>query len=85
MKGEHTLDSILLLHQQVKQNAQSVPTVLGGGKLGYLALVISDKTYHSISNSTPFERLHDPGQLQVHLSTSPDTNANVIQTPVLTS
>ena len=29
--GEPTLDNILHLHQQVKRNAQSVPTVIGGG------------------------------------------------------
>lgn len=43
--GEPTLDSILLLHRQINQNAQSVPTTLGGGQLGYLGLVIA--TYKS--------------------------------------
>ena len=28
--GEPTLDSILILHRQIKQNAQCVPTTLGG-------------------------------------------------------
>ena len=59
--GEPTLDNILLLHRQVKRNAQSVPTVLGGGQLGYLALVLPENKYNSIPSSTPFIRPGDPG------------------------
>ena len=56
-----TLDSILLLHRQVKRNAQSVLATLGGEQLGYLALVISKEKYDDIPNSTTFERPQDPG------------------------
>ena len=81
IKGEPTLDSILLLHRQIKRNAQSVPTILGGGQLGYLALVISTEKYDAILNSTPFECPVDPGQFTVHLPTL-EATANAVQTPV---
>ena len=81
IEGKPTLDTILLLHRQVKHNAQSVPTTLSGGQLGYLALVISKEKYDAIPNSTPFERPRDPGQFQVHL---PPTDT-AMQTPVAPS
>ena len=85
VEGEPNLDSILLLHQQVKRNAQSVPTTLCGGQLGYLALVISDEKYNLIPNATPFERPQDPGRFEVHLPTAAETTASTIQTPVQTT
>ena len=83
--GEPTLDSILLLHRQVKRNAQSVPTTLGGGQLGYLALVISEEKYNAIPNATEFIRPQDPGKFEVHLPTTTETSQSSIQTPVATS
>ena len=83
--GETTLDSILLLHRQVKRNAQSVPTTLGGGQLGYLSLVISEEKYNAIPNATEFVRPQDPGKFEVHLPTTTETNQSTIQTPVPTS
>ena len=59
--GEPTLDTILLLHRQVKRNTQSVPTTLGGGQMGYLALVIAEANYNAIPASEPFERPSDSG------------------------
>ena len=82
IEGEPTLDTILLLHRQVKRNAQSVPTTLGGGQLGYLALVISTQKYDAIPNSTPFERPQEPGRFEVHLPTTQETTTNSLQTPV---
>ena len=85
MEGEPTLDTILLLHRQVKRNAQSVPTALGGGQLGYLALVISKEKYDAIPNSTPFERPQDPGPFEVHLPISSDSTNIALQTPTATT
>ena len=65
--GEPTLDSILLLHRQVKRNAQSIPTTLGGGQLGYLALVIASEKYDSIPNAEPFVRPEDPGSFTLQI------------------
>ena len=81
IEGKPMLNTILLLHRQVKQNTQSVSATLGGGQLGYLALVISKEKYDNIPNSTPFERPQDPGQFQVHLPTTDTT----MQTPVAPS
>ena len=38
-------------------------TTLGGGQLGYLALVLSSAAYTAIPNSAPFVRPLDPGTL----------------------
>ena len=46
--GQPTLDIILHLVRQLKINAQSVPTTLGGSQLGYLKLVINETAYHAI-------------------------------------
>ena len=62
--GEPTLDSLLHLFRQLKINAQSVPTTLGGGQLGYLALVLSAADYAAIQNTIPFVRPVDPGVFQ---------------------
>lgn len=59
--GQPTIDSIAKLLRQVKRNAQRVITTLGGGQLGYLALVISPTDYNSIPNSAVFRRPTDPG------------------------
>ncbi len=80
--GEPTLDTILLLHRQVKRNAQSVPTTLGDGQLGDLVLVISAIKYNTIHNSTPFVRPTAPGQFTVQLPTSQDTTLNAVNSLV---
>ena len=59
--GQPTLESLVIIFRQLKRNAQSVPTTLGGGQLGYLALILPPTTYNSIPNSAPFVRPTDPG------------------------
>ena len=66
---ESTLYSILLLNCQVKQNAQSIPATLGGGQLGYLALVIPPDKYNNIPKSELFIRHNDLGSLTLQIST----------------
>ena len=46
--------NICKLFKQGKRNAQTVPTTLGEGSLGYLALYIKTVLYNTIPNSTPF-------------------------------
>ena len=77
--GEPTLDTILLLHRQVKRNAQSVPTTLGGGQLGYLVLVIAEENYNDIPALEPFGRPSDPGTFALQV---PSTTT--IQSPTAT-
>ena len=71
--GEPTLDLILILHQQVKRNAQCVPMTLGGGQLGYLALVLTQEQYDSIPNLELFVRPTNPGDFQLQ---EPDPNTS---------
>ena len=59
--GHPDIDSLLRIFRQLKRNAQRVPTILGGGQLGYLALVISTASYNAITNSQPFYRPLLPG------------------------
>ena len=77
--GKPSIESILQLFCQVKQNAQCVCIMLSGGQLGYFALVISPTVYNSIPNSTSFIRLVDPGPFIIqspptHTATRANTN-----------
>ena len=65
--GQPTLDTLLHLHRQLKINAQSVPTTLGGGQLEYLALVLPQGTYATVPNAAPFIRPVHPGAFIVQL------------------
>lgn len=67
IRGQPTLDTMLQLYWQVKPNAQSVPTKLGGGQLGYLGLVLHNEDYESILNALPFQRPEDPGTFKVQV------------------
>ena len=59
--GQPTIDTIAKMLKQLKRNAQRVITTLGGGQLGFLALVISPTAYNAIPNSAFFSRPVDPG------------------------
>ena len=59
--GQPNIDNIVKLLRQTKRNARRVPTTLGGGQLGYLALVIDPVSYLTIPNAAAFQRPVDPG------------------------
>ena len=59
--GKPTLQAIIKIFRQLKRNASSVPTRLGGGKHGYLALLLDDATYLAIPGTAAFQRPTDPG------------------------
>ena len=82
--GQPTLDTILHLQKQIKINAQSVPTTLGGGQLGYLALVLPRTSYDAIPNAGRFDRPTDPGPFIVQTRAPPTTRTNQA-TPVITA
>ena len=63
--GTPDIDSILRLYKQVKRNLQSVPTKLGGGQLGYLALGIDTTAFDALPNSNAFVRPVHPGNFTV--------------------
>ena len=59
--GQPTIDQILKIYKQVKQNAASVPTTLAGGQHGFLPLVLTTEQWNNIQNVQPFERPANPG------------------------
>ena len=59
--GQPNIVNICKLFKQGKINAQTVPTTLGGGQCGYLALFIKEASYNAILNSAPFACPTDPG------------------------
>ena len=67
--GEPTFESLRTLHDEIKSNAMSVASTLGGGQHGHLGLVLSTAEYTRIS-MTPFIRPNHPGTLNIALGTA---------------
>jgi len=61
--GEPTYKSLTVLFNQLKANARSVRSSLGGGQHGYLGLVLSPAIYNTIAPNTPFQYPVHPGPL----------------------
>ena len=59
--GKPTYATLKTLKDQLKANAASVPTTLGGGNHGYLGLILSPATYTTISQTAFIEPAY-PGQ-----------------------
>lgn len=62
--GEPEYESIKILFDQIKANAASVPSDLGGGSHGHLGLVLTPEKYALVSNE-PFKRPEHPGTLDI--------------------
>ena len=45
----------------LKRNTQQIPTRLGGGNHGYLALLLYDAKYNGVTGTAPFNHPSDPG------------------------
>ena len=74
--GKPTIDTILQVFKQLKRNAQCVPTTLGGGQLGYLALLLKPTAMATIPGATTFVRPTHPGTFTlVQNPTPPSTRA----------
>ena len=63
--GEPTYETLTTLANQLKANARSVRTPLGGGNHGYLGLVLSPQQYAILAPNTPFVRPAHPGPLVI--------------------
>ena len=59
--GEPTTATLLDLRNEVRVNAQSVTTDLGGGQHGHLGLVMNEASYQALPNTAPYERPLNPG------------------------
>ena len=58
--GKPTFSTLTTLKKQLKSNAQSVVSDLGGGAHGHLGLVLSPEEYTAVSN-TAYTRPDHPG------------------------
>ena len=68
---EPNYESLKTLKEQLKANAASIPTTLGGGNHGYLGLILSPAAYTTIT-ATQFVEPVYPGQ---HPNVPPGTSA----------
>ena len=62
--GEPTYEGLKRMKKQLKANAQSVPSILGGGQFGLLGLVLTPAEYQVISN-VAFVEPARPAALQI--------------------
>ena len=69
--GYPTYVSLLKLKKQLKTNAKSVSTDLGGGSHGHLGLVLSPEEYATVSR-TPYEFPAHPGDFTLPRNTPSD-------------
>ena len=68
--GQPTFTTLTRLKQQIKANAQSVSSDLGGGGHGHLGLVLSPTEYALVSN-TPYAIPAHPGAFLLPRNTDP--------------
>ena len=59
--GQPTYETLQNLATEVKANASSVPSTLGGGLYGHLGLIVSDEKYATLANSLPWVTPGNPG------------------------
>ena len=88
VNGLPTIDTILEVFRQLKRNAQSVPTTLGGGQFGYLFLVLKPVTYAAIQGAVNIQRPTDPGPFTVTQNPAPlatRANPNPVPPPLSAS
>ena len=76
IRGKPTFETLHKLRNEIKANANSVYSNLGGGSHGHLILVLTDAQYALIS-PTPFIYPTRPVPLIVPDSTTAPTNSNI--------
>ena len=50
IQGRPTYEALHALRQQLRTNAASIPTALGGGQHGYAAITMTDQQYQQLTN-----------------------------------
>ena len=63
--GEPNTSTLLNLRNEIRSNAQSVHTTLGGGKYGHLGLVMNDITYLTLPEAQEYARPAFPGPFRL--------------------
>jgi hypothetical protein len=69
IRDEPTYKALKKLKSELKANASSVDSDMGGGDHGYLGLVLSDTEYARICPDSAFEPPEFPGKLQIPRNT----------------
>jgi hypothetical protein len=69
IEGEPTAEHLIRLNKELKSNAISVYSNLGGAQHGHLFLVMTPAQFSMIS-ATPFERPPHPGPLRIEVGTT---------------
>ena len=59
--GQPTYDTLQTLSTEIKANAASVPSTLGGGSYGHLGLVLSADRYATLATALPWISPANPG------------------------
>jgi hypothetical protein len=59
--GTPTYETLMTLSTELKANASSVPSTLGGGLYGHLGLILSAERYATLANSVPWTNPGNPG------------------------
>ena len=54
IRGEPTYETLHNKKNELKSNASSIPTTLGGGNNGYLGMILTPAEYHRIAPADPF-------------------------------
>ena len=70
INGEPNFESLHYLLLQIKANASSVPSNLGGGAHGYAGIILSPPTYGTLAPMTPFIIPVHPGILNVPMGST---------------
>jgi hypothetical protein len=59
--GQPTYETLQHLSSEIKANAASVPSTLGGGQYGHLGLILSVNHYATLANTIPWVSPPNPG------------------------
>ncbi|CAB9524069.1 hypothetical protein SEMRO_1490_G277030.1 [Seminavis robusta] len=61
-----TYNTLKIIHQELNANAMAVPSTLGGGHYGHLALVIPPASFNALPNTAPLVTPVHPGPEPIH-------------------
>ena len=73
--GQPTYETLQTLATEIKANAASVPSTLGGGQYGHLGLVLSADRYATLATTVPWVTPPNPGPFAPPAGTGPQIEA----------
>ena len=77
--GEPIYESLKTLKDQLKTNAASIPTTLGGGNHGYLGLILSPAFYATIAATQFVEPIYPGPHPNAPASTSATNTSTIVR------